>query len=260
MSGQQDTETTFDHVVLLGASNLSLAWPRIMDVLAEKFATPLHVTTAHGMGRSYVCDTSGFAFRRPPGILVSDLWTNLTNAETPQNTFALITDLGNDLLYGRSVEEIIEGAAECIRRLRSWNPDCQIVITRPPVESVENLGRFRFWISKLVLFPFSNLRLPDVQTATLELDRRVCELARLTHANVVQPSGDWYGLDPIHVKRFWQLEAFRMILGGWAYEDRQLDIPVPRNRPSPAKRWVLGREKAKTQPCLSVNEVTVSAY
>ena len=49
---------TRTRVVLLGASNLTLAWPRIMDQLQARFSAPLDIYTANGMGRSYVCDRS----------------------------------------------------------------------------------------------------------------------------------------------------------------------------------------------------------
>ena len=145
------------NVVLLGASNLTLAWPRIMQQLASRTSMPVNVLTAHGMGRSYLNQRSGFAFRQLPGILHCALWDQLPAVSCDEAApCALITDLGNDLVYGRNPEEVAESITESIFRIRHWASNVEVVITRP--------GSFREHFGDSSFRWFSNHYLSEVPT------------------------------------------------------------------------------------------------
>ncbi len=248
-------------IVLLGASNLALAWPRIMDQLQSRFAAPLDIYTANGMGRSYVCDRSGFALRQLPGILRSGIWDALPVAG-PQKTqsVAILTDFGNDLLYGRKPTEIVAAAEECITRLRRWDENCQVVMTRPPVDSVNTLGWLRFTFSRFVLFPLSKLTLAGVKTQTLDLDQGLQEVATRLNIPVYQPHADWYGLDPIHVRRKHRSTAFGEMMNLWPVPKQALSCSENRSRPTAAIRWVFGKQRETTQPSITSTNTNVFAY
>jgi len=259
-SVKEANDRSLTRVVLLGASNLSLSWPRIMDQLNSRFREPLDVITAHGMGRSYVCDDSGFAWNRLPGIMHSEIWDSRVPRFDNSATFGLLTDFGNDLLYGREPEEIAAAAAECIRRLRSWDPTASIVMTRPPVESVNTLGWLRFCVSRFVLFPFSALTLPLVKAKTIELDERLQQVASELQVPIYQPHAHWYGVDPIHVKWRYQTDAFAAMMNLWGVECDKVTRSTNRKRPTPALRWWFGREKRKPQPSVCDGGTSVFAY
>ncbi|MGB4740140.1 MAG: hypothetical protein WBH50_18220 [Fuerstiella sp.] len=275
MTSRPELSTTDDarpngtqRVILLGASNITLAWPRIMALIQSGFSRSVEVYTAHGMGRSYCAERSGFAFRQLPGILRSDLWNVLPqgNNNDPPPT-ALITDLGNDLVYGSSPEEVAAATVETVERIRSWNSECRIAMTRPPVHSVNTLGSIRFMVCKAALFPFSGLRLPAVKTATLELDRKIVELADRLSIPLTATNSDWYGLDPIHVKRSRQTEAFSKYFDPWSLPENNDSNPPHRRplngltfRPTARLRWVWGTEKQTQQPVLTDGGFSVFAF
>ncbi len=248
-------------VVLLGASNLTLAWPRIMDQMQSRFAAPLDIYTANGMGRSYVCDRSGFALRQLPGILSCGIWDALpTTATKDTQSVAILTDFGNDLLYGRSPTELFVAAEECINRLRRWDESCHIVMTRPPVDSVDTLGWLRFTFSRFVLFPLSKLTLPGVKAKTLELDKGLQEVASRLNVPIYQPQANWYGLDPIHVRWKYQSAAFGEMMDLWPVPKQALSRSGNRSRPKAASRWVLGKQREADQPSIASAGTNVFAY
>ena len=259
MNRQNDNPTK---VVLLGASNLSLGWPRLADEVTEAVNSPLEVYTAHGMGRSYCGERSGFAFWQLPGILKSGLWNALASSGNNNgNCYALITDLGNDLVYGKSPLEVVDAARECVTRLRAWNADCRIVMTRPPTASVETVGKLRFGVCRWILFPKCPLSLPEVKQATAELDCRLVELAGDLQVQITEPSLDWYGLDPIHVKRKHQRTAFGRMIQRWQSEHTNMTTEATfRRRPTAHMKWRWGHQKFVGQPSFDGPSVRVFAY
>jgi hypothetical protein len=248
--------------VLLGASNLTLAWPRLISVVCQRFSGPVHVYTAHGMGRSYMLERTGFAIGRFPGILHCGIWDALPTVSDAVTPYALVTDVGNDLVYGCEPADIVAAAQESVERLRKWNPRCRIVLTRPPVESVHGLSRLRFLMFRSVLFPFSRLTLDIIRQKTLELDERLALLAEQEAVHIVRPNLEWYGVDPIHVRRRSQQRAFSEMLNPW---DTQVcaESVTPRvslSRPTAELRWTLGAERRTRQPSIGGDEVSVFAY
>ena len=251
-------------VVILGASNISLGWYQLLSVLREQLAAPLEIYTAHGMGRSYCGVRSRFLTRQLPGILSCGLWEQLPEVpELDPRPCVLITDLGNDLVYGRTPLEVAQAAEQCIERLRQWNQGCRIVVTRPPVESVDSVGWFRFLLCRLLLFPFCPLTLAQAKAATVELDELLQSMARDLEVEIMKPAPAGYGLDPIHVKRDCRQAAFEDMLLPWRQE-RRPDDPVPRvstlRRPRPELRWIRGKPRTTTQPSQLTDNVTVYAY
>ncbi|MCP4172355.1 MAG: hypothetical protein GY758_16450, partial [Fuerstiella sp.] len=227
-----------------------------------RFTDPVHLYTAHGMGRSYMLERTGFAIGKLPGILRCGIWDALPTVPDTVTPCALVTDLGNDLVYGCAPAEVVAAAEESVLRLRSWNPRCRIVLTGLPVEAVQRLGWLRFVLFRSVLFPFSRLTLESVRQKTLELNRRIAVLARQHGLHLVRPHLEWYGLDPIHVCRRNQQAAFAEMLDPW-------DAPVcgesssavtSASRPTAELRWVLGAERKTSQPSVSADGVTVFAY
>ncbi|APZ91447.1 hypothetical protein [Fuerstiella marisgermanici] len=260
MANETQAATT---LILLGASNLTLAWPRLMAVVEQRFPAQRNVYTAHGMGRSFLADRSAFGIRQLPGILKSSLWDGLRQSvDAAQPPRVLITDLGNDLVYGSSPEEVAAAADECIQRLKAWRSDCRFVMTRPPVQPVSSLGPLRFSFFRRVLFPTCRLTLPSIKSQTVELDARVQELAARHDIPLFLPDPAWYGLDPIHVMRRFQSTAFGQAMELWGDETADASGPSGAKHPRPTAdvRWVWGRERKTPQPVETRNGTRVFAY
>jgi hypothetical protein len=249
--------------VLLGASNLTLGFPLVVARLRSRLPGPLEILAALGHGRSYG-RTSSVLFRELPGIDVCGLWRALEQAE-PRETVAVITDLGNDIVYGYEVGEIAGWIDRSVARLAAAG--ARTTIVRMPIEVVDRIGALRFLLARGIIFPGRKIDLATLRARVRELDARVLELARARSLAVVDQPSAWYGLDPIHVVRSRRAQAWDAILSalgsaapGPATELDAADRSLLR-RARPEWRRLLGREGQRTQPSAELLDgTTISLY
>lgn len=245
-------------VVLLGASNVTLGFPRILAALRRVFGGNFDVFAAHGHGRRFG-GPSWVPVRTLPGIRDCGLWAALeqsraslgeTAARVP--LYALVTDIGNDLVFNSGPDEIIGWVEECLARLRDHG--ARLTIGRLPLESVTGLGRLRFNLTRSLFFPFSRLTHERVRIDAPRLDELVAETAIRFGAATFQPDPGWYGFDPIHIRRASRAVAWQGALSQWSAGDfgPALSPGIRESlrswRIRPAERQVLGVERRSPQP------------
>jgi hypothetical protein len=234
-------------VVALGASNLTRGLPALMAAAREEWGPEVEVLAALGLGRSYGIP-SRILVRTLPGILESGLWRTLE--ESPgRPTRALITDVGNDILYGSSAAGILAWVEECVERLERFTPD--IVLTDLPVPSIRRLTPGRFLFFRSILFPRCRLSHAEVMATAETVVDGLEHLASRRGLQLFRLRPEWYGFDPIHFRpRVWR-SAWREILHGPS-------PAAPRERASlgealrlyglfPERQWLLGFERVHTQ-------------
>ena len=214
MSAAPHSPSIPNRVVILGASNVTRGLASVLDAARLAWGRPLQAIAAIGMGRSYGM-ASRVLGRTLSGIAECGLWPALSRAE-PAPTAALVTDVGNDLLYDASPATIAAWVETCIERLRAV--DARIVLTRLPLANLEHLSRAKFYRARAILFPGSRVTFDQVRGRALELDERLNVLARRHHLSTVAPRTAWYGFDPIHVT--WRAipVAWREYVAPWAAE------------------------------------------
>lgn len=183
-------------LVALGASNLTLGIGHLIDRARRRAGGPVEVLAALGHGRSYGIDSRLFA-RTLPGIDGCGLWPALA-ALPPAPTTALVMDVGNDLLYGVEVAQILGWVDAALQRLRPLAG--QLVLARLPLASLQRLGRLRFWLFRRLLFPRCKASLPELRDAALRLDAGLGGLAQRYGAAAVELPRQWYGVDPVHIR------------------------------------------------------------
>src|ERR1700722_16770785 len=156
-------------VVLLGASNLAIGLPLIVRQLLAGLPRPLEIFAACGHGRSF-CTWSRVLFRALPGIDRCVLWTDLDQAAEAREsrTLALVTDVGNDLIYGSSPPVIARRVESCLEALARHR--AEVVVTRLPLASVERLSAVRYQATKAVFFPRSGGSWSEMRQNARELD------------------------------------------------------------------------------------------
>lgn len=196
-------------VVILGASNVARGIGTIVDEARAKFGSPLEIMAAMGHGRSYGLTTSA-VFRTLPGILDCGLWAEL-ESRPPLPTWTIMTDVGNDIIYGCTVEQILGWINECAARMRPRSEN--LLLTGLPMESVSRISPFKFLALRNSLFPKSTMQLDDGLQSARQIDAALHDLAREHAARLLPPEPRWYGLDPIHIRFAIQREAWRMIFG-----------------------------------------------
>ena len=251
-------------VVLLGASNLSRSFPMVVATARSTWGEPVEIMAAMGHGRSYGQDTSVFG-RKISGIFPCALWQDLQNRPT-MPTAALVTDIGNDLLYGVTSDRLYEWVVQCLDRLASVG--AAIVVTQMPIENVERLSEARFRFFRRLIFPRSRLTLADAKVIVREFNDRLIELGESRNISVIPVSSAWYGLDPIHLKRRAKRHAWPSLLAAW----RAADAPLVVARPSlwtaayltslaPWERSLWGVSRRATQPSGRLSDgTTISLY
>ena len=248
--------TADDSVIVLGASNISLGWKQLSRIITARSPDRVTILTAHGFGRAWI-DTSRFGLRQLPGIMGCGLWEHLeTTPTTP--VAALITDLGNDLVYGREPSAVMSAVTVGIKRIRQASPDCRVVVTRPPVASIQTLGATRYQFFRTLIFPFCRLSLDEIRKRTLELDQRIQDLHDVT---IVSPAAEWYGLDPIHVRRRNCSIAFESMLQSWpVLTSINRQVPTALSRPVAQKCWVAGIQRRTPQPSVRSQNMEVFSW
>jgi hypothetical protein len=196
-------------IVALGASNLTRGFQTVVSTARSVWGPDVEILAALGHGRSYGA-SSKFLGRTLPSILKSGLWAELEQ-RPPMTTRALVTDVGNDILYGFSVERTLGWVDEVLRRLTRVTQD--IVLTGLPLASVHWLTNRKFLAFRTALIPSCRLALVEV----IEKAERVHDgLVRLSHtygAKFLHLHPDWYGFDPIHMRPSCWRGAWQEILG-----------------------------------------------
>lgn len=246
--------------MLLGASNIAVGLPALVDLIARRSAGPFELLVAAGAGRCYG-GPGRFLGRTLPAISDCGLWQVVDDTPGPR-TRALISDVGNDLMSGRSPIEITRRVEVCLSRLSRIGSD--VLMTSLPVESLLRLGPWRFLFFRSLLFPGRRLSLAQVQDRVRELNDRLAELAESHGARLVRPSRDGYGSDGIHIRRRARRRVWGEIVSTWgtAPEPAVPDGPSPRPpRLAPERSTLFGRERRRSQPVWKRSDgSTISFY
>jgi hypothetical protein len=245
-------------VVILGASNVARSLPVVVATAQNVLGNRLDILAAIGHGRGYGV-TSYVLGRTLPPILECGLWSALQQRASGAR-FALLTDVGNDLMYGVTPERIAAWVEECVRRLRS--DECQLVMTELPLASVLAIGRRRFEFFKKILFARSQITYAQALDFSRDLNQRLLELAQRYAARVVCPSQDWYGWDPIHIRRRRAPSAWRSIMTARAVDSRLANAAASwRLRWAlsflrPEERTLFGLRQQRAQPAARLSDGT----
>lgn len=246
--------------VLLGASNLTLGLSTVVDLARSRLGSPLRILGAVGHGRSYGTPSTVLG-RTLPGILQCGLWEAFGEAHRGPS-FALVTDIGNDIVYGEPVPRIAGWVEACLDRLAAAG--ARIVMTRLPMANIRGLTRSKFFVARSLLFPGCSLSLDQVEERAADLEGRLEALGRDRELELVDHRPEWYGIDPIHVKRGWRREAWSAILTAWGSDGVRgrrsgLRQWLHLHRLAPERKWVLGLERRRRQPCGRLSDGTTLA-
>ncbi|MCE9604874.1 MAG: hypothetical protein K8U03_08230 [Planctomycetia bacterium] len=261
--------------VLLGASNLTRGLATAVAIAQRTHRTPIDLMAALGNGRSYGW-YARLLGRGLPGILDCGLWRDLA-ARAKLPTSALLTDIGNDVMYGAAVAEILEWVEACLARLAKV--DAEVVVTGLPLVNLPRLGPIRFQAFRRLFFPRNRDSLAQVTERCLAVDAGVRGLAERFGATFVEPRAAWYGLDPIHYRRSQWRAAWQEILLRDAAQsgDRSREADNDYESVSsldhsvaswlrtqfwlPEERWLFGIAQRRRQPSVVLDDATrISLY
>jgi len=233
-------------LVALGASNLTRGLHVVVASARDAWGPDAEVIGALGHGRSYGAH-SRLLMRTLPGILESGIWRHLSTVP-PSPTRALVTDVGNDILYGFGADQTLAWVGEAVDRLQAITSD--VVLTDLPMASIRRLSTPAFLVIRSILVPSCRLTLTQVVDVAERVNDGLVALAASRRLRLARLNPDWYGVDPIHMRPSVWNRAWREILGGGgslrpasmgAGEAWRLYLKRPE------RQWLFGREQATPQ-------------
>ena len=152
-------------LIVVGASNVARSISTAVAAGQLVWQGPVEALIAGGHGRSYGRATSVLG-RALPGIGQSGLWKAI-ESRASYGTSAVLTDVGNDLLYGSEPEVVAEWVDACIARLTAA-ADTTLVCGMPLV-NLTSLSPRRFLAYRALFFPRCRLSLPEIAARATEL-------------------------------------------------------------------------------------------
>jgi hypothetical protein len=251
-------------LILLGASNLTRSFATVVEMARATWGEPVEIMAAMGHGRSYGQDSRVLG-RKISGIFPCALWQDLQN-RAPMPTAALVTDIGNDLMYGVPHDHLQNWIAACLDRLT--DAGASVVITQLPVASVDALGAARFEFYRRLFIPGRRLTLEHAKSMVRTFNDRLIRLGEQRKIPVISVSDTWYGLDPIHIRRRVFRSAWSTMMESW----RAAEPPLVLRRPSiwtaaylaslaPWEHTILGIRRRAAQPSGRLSDgTTISLY
>jgi len=241
-----------NRIVLLGASNLTMSLRLVVELIQRRVGWPSQVFVAAGFGRSYG-RFSQLIVRGVPGIHSCGLWSQLESGP-PVPTYALVTDIGNDVGNSVAPDEIVSLVGACVDRLSRHN--AKVVITNLPIAGLAALAQWRFLAVRSVYFPFSRVPLHVVIENAKTVHRGLTELAVNKRVELVEQPADWFGPDVVHIHPTKRRLAYASMIErlpldnttGKADTIRSDSIPVWAQRPHFAYKTLFGVELHHPQP------------
>ena len=258
-------ETSKNRIILLGASNLTLSLRLVIHLMQQRFGGASEVLAAIGHGRAYGL-ANRVLLRGLPGIAASGLWSQL-NSTPMLPTYALLTDIGNDILYGATPEQILRSVEWCVERLQMQS--AQIVVSNLPMASIEDLSERRYTFYRNIFYPFCQLPRSETVSRARVVYQGLVDMASRRNFALYEQEPTWFGPDGIHV-HYWKrgafyrdiLEQFPMFSTGETFEgsDNALLLTWQR-RPKFAYKTLLGRPIYCSQPSGRLTDGTrISKY
>ena len=241
-------------IVVIGASNVTFSLPVIWSTLRQSLADPFRLIVAAGHGRSFGLPNT-FLGRTLPSILECDLWESLTQLK-PASVHAIVTDVGNDLLYGADSVQTMHWVTETISRLEA--NAANIVVTGLPVGTLKDMSARRFEFFRRIMFPHSTLTFEAALDESETLHHQLLRTEDKDLVSTATPAEKWYGLDPIHIRRHCRREAWQQYLS-MCIPDTKINhcglIPDWSVWKGAAKRrWKRSQLLTSQQPTQTINE------
>jgi hypothetical protein len=206
-----------------------------------------------------------------PGILQSGLWSALASArasdDAPRPIYALVTDVGNDIMYGVMPEMIKQWIDECVERLLAY--DARVILTALPMCSIQTLGRVRYGMTKTVFFPTRSMTYEQAMERARATDEAIRDVGRQRDVPVAEHSARWYGFDPLHIRLSQSRAAWASILEHWCTGRDVSNLRRSRiwrqwlrlHLAVPEKRRVFGIEQGRDQPSVRYADgTTIGLY
>ena len=208
--------------IFLGASNLSRSFYGLKRCITRcLFPRPVSFIHALGPGRGYISQGGILNITYPPILQCDILKAAYKQRKINHKVVALITDIGNDIMYGVSVEEIIGGLQSLFDTLTEL--EASIFVTSIPVDLKKDIGGFYFRILRRVFFPNSPVEHYQASKA-IEVINNFITQSLNKNIIAINEMKQFCGIDKIHYSLFKSRSA-------WSHIASNLTDPLDANAP-----------------------------
>ena len=201
--------------VLLGASNLARGYSILTHHISKNISAS-EFLNALGPGRGYCACGGLFNFTYSPIGECSVMKIAEVYAERGFRITVLLTDIGNDIMYGVSESSLIESLDTLIEKSIQMN--AEVFLTSIHVDVSKDMGRKSFKLFKSIFYPNSPVTFDQADSTVKKLNHYLSEKSlKNERVHLVSGLGAFCGLDKIHYGLFkshlaWSRVANAMLL------------------------------------------------
>ncbi|MDJ0835609.1 MAG: hypothetical protein QNK37_03780 [Acidobacteriota bacterium] len=253
--------TSKQTIALFGASNLWFSTGAAVQCLATAFQPPMEVYIASGPGRSYLT-RGGNVLVQYEGHVRGSLLRKLERNK-PEQLTVVLTDIGNDLIYGASSETLLAQLERILVRLKALN--ARVVVTQIPLESLLKLSKGLYYMIRSIYYFRCRIPYDPMMAMAGELHRGLTTLCREHRAALVDSQASWYSFDRFHLRPGAWKQAWSAWLKPFGVEPA-IDAGIRLSGKSHWRRLprhyrLLGREKqGSPKPWVPMPGLNVSFY
>jgi hypothetical protein len=211
----QDSEQDQFLFVLLGASNLARGYSALTRHISKNISDGKFLN-AMGPGRGYCARGGLFHFTYSPIGECSVFKFAKVYAERGFRIMVLLTDIGNDIMYGVRESSLIESLDTLIEKSLQMN--AEVFLTSIHVDVSKDMGKTSFKLFKYIFYPNSPVTFDKADLAVKKLNHYLAKKSlENERVHLVSGLGAFCGLDKIHYGLFkshlaWSRVANAMLL------------------------------------------------
>ena len=197
--------------IFLGASNLARSFHGLKYCIERCiFPRPASFVHAMGPGRGYV-NRGGILNATYSPILNCGILEAVRNKKIKdQSVVALITDIGNDIMYGVSSEKIINGLQYLLNALGEFKTN--IFITSIPVDLEKDISELHFHIIRQIYFPKSPVKYSQASNNIKAINKFILQSSN-KKITVINDMKQFCGIDKIHYSILKSQSAWSHVVG-----------------------------------------------
>ncbi len=180
----------------MGASNLARGYSMFTRHISNCFGNNnTEFLNALGPGRGFCARGGMFNFTYPP---IQDCRIlEAAKKKSCDNRAVLITDIGNDLMYGVSADTLIESLDSLINRALQW--DAEIFLTSIHVNLKKDVSQTTFLILKSFFYPGSSITYEETDLFIIKVNGYLKKKAEQNErVHLISGMESFAGGDKIH--------------------------------------------------------------
>ena len=194
----------------MGASNLARGYSALVNCLIHCLRPhPVEVLHAMGPGRGYCAKGGVFNVVYPPIGVSGILNAAGERAQNARQVTALITDIGNDIMYNVPTVEIISCLRSLMQELDAM--EAEVFVNPIPLVIEEDVSEFQFRILRAVFFPHSPVDYLGAADAVREINGFLQDAAGGC-IHLLPSAKQFCGADKIHYSMLHSHEAWSRIV------------------------------------------------